>query len=91
MFALEGFHLFKMCLCIRDNFFVKSYVYEHCLRRCLHRRRKILEDETTFRSVYMQKFQSVWLTEKKELKSKDNQLNDLPPFLFCLSLVLGSS
>ena len=37
----------------------------------------------------MLKFQSVWLTAEKEFKSKDNPLNDRPPF--CLSLVLGSS
>ena len=52
--------------------------------------RKILEAETTFRRVYMHKFQSVWLTEEKELGSKDSPLNNLPPFLFWLSLVLGS-
>ena len=36
----------------------------------------------------MRKFRSVCLTEEKELKSKDNPLNDQPPFLFCLFLVL---
>ena len=53
--------------------------------------RKILEGETTFGCVYMQKFRSVWLTVKKELKIKDYPLNYPPPFLCGLSLVLGSS
>ena len=39
----------------------------------------------------MQKFRPVWLTLEKELKIKDNPLNDPPPFLFYLSVVLGSS
>ena len=58
---------------------------------CLRGGRKILEGETTFRWVYMQKFRSVWLTVEKELKIKDNPWNDPLQFLFCLSLVLGSS
>ena len=53
--------------------------------------RTILEDGTTFRWVYMQKFLSVWLTIEKELKMKNYSLNNLPPFLSGLSLVLGSS
>ena len=36
----------------------------------------------------MRKFRSVCLTEEEELRSKDNPLNDQPPFLFCLFLVL---
>ena len=52
--------------------------------------RKILESETTFRRIYMQKFRSLWLTEEKEFKSKYSPLNTLPPFLFCLSLILRS-
>ena len=43
--------------------------------------RKILEGGTTFRSIYMQKFRSVWVTVEKELKIKDNPLNDPPLFL----------
>ena len=53
--------------------------------------RMILEGGTTFRWVYMQKFLSVWLTIEKELKMNNYPLNNLPPFLSGLSLVLGSS
>lgn len=42
--------------------------------------RKILERETTFRSIYMQKFRSVWLTVEKGIKIKDYPLNESPPF-----------
>ena len=59
--------------------------------RFSHQELKSLEGGRTFRWVYMQKSWSVRLTEEKESKSKGNPLNDLPPFLFCLSLVLGSS
>ena len=62
-----------------------------CLRARLHDGRKILEGETTFGCVYMQKFQSVRLTVEKELKIKDYPLNDPTPYLCGLSLVLGSS
>ena len=50
--------------------------------------RKILEGETTFRVGLHAKFRSVCLTDEKELRSKDNPLNDQPPFLFCLFLAL---
>ena len=53
--------------------------------------RTILEGGTTFRWVYMEKFLSVWLTIEKELKMNNYPLNNLPPFLSGLSLVLGSS
>ena len=53
--------------------------------------RTILEGGTTFRWVYMQKFLSVWLTIENELKMNNYPLNNLPPFLSGLSLVLGSS
>ena len=52
-----------------------------CLRARLHDGRKILEGETTFGCVYMQKFRSMRLTVEKELKTED----------YPLSLVLGSS
>ena len=42
--------------------------------------RKILERETTFRSIYMHKFRSVWLTVEKGIKIKDYPLNESPPF-----------
>ena len=40
------------------------------LRLCLHGGRKILEGETTFRLVYMQKFRSVWLQVHGEGKEE---------------------
>lgn len=42
--------------------------------------RKILERGTTFRSIYMHKFRSVWLTVEKGIKIKDYPLNESPPF-----------
>ena len=62
-----------------------------CLMARLHDGRKILQGETTFGCVYMQKFRSVRLTVEKEIKIKDYPLNDPTPYLCGLSLVLGSS
>ena len=44
--------------------------------------RKILERGTTFRSIYMHKFRSVWLTVEKGIKIKDYPLNESHFVLF---------
>ena len=49
-------------------------------RREVPSTRKILGRGTTFCSIYMQKFRSVWLTVEKGIKIKDYPLNESPPF-----------
>ena len=56
------------------------HLYENNLRVCS------VQGRETFRGVHMQKFRSVWLPSREGIK--DYPLNEPPPFLSGLSLVL---